>query len=122
MNTPKENSPTDQTKNKRYIFAQRQGDDFSCIKLLEGQYEGIIYKYNQVKFSTTENADGQIPLKFTYDIMANPNKEDVKSDDFRNYIGDILVECVEEQLKNGTFNIDDPYRQHRPNNITKLLF
>ena len=62
----------------------------------------IIYKYNQVKFSTTENADGQIPLKFTYDIMTNPNKEDVKSDDFR-----ILVECVEEQLKNGTFNIDD---------------
>ena len=107
MNTPKENSPTDQTKNKRYIFAQRQGDDFSCIKLLEDQYEGIIYKYNQVKFSTTENANGQIPLKFTYDIMTNPNKEDVKSDDFRNYIGDILVECVEEQLKNGTFNIDD---------------
>ena len=56
---PKENSLTDQTKNKRYIFAQRQGDDFSCIKLLEGQYEGIIYKYDQVKFSTTENADGQ---------------------------------------------------------------
>ncbi len=107
MNTPNENSPTDQTKNKRYVFAQRKEDDFSCIKLLEGQYEGIIYKYNQVKFSTTENANGQIPLKFTYDIMTNPNKEDVKSDDFRNYIGDILVECVEEQLKNGTFNIDD---------------
>ena len=107
MNTPKENSPTDQTKNKRYAFAQRKEDDFSCIKLLEGRYEGIIYKYDQVKFSTTENADGQIPLKFTYDIMTNPNKEDVKSDDFRNYIGDILVECVEEQLKNGTFNIDD---------------
>ena len=80
-----------------------------CIRdrLLEGRYEGIIYKYNQVKFSTTENADGQLPLKFTYDIMVNPNKEDVESNDFRNYIGDILVECVEEQLKNGTFNIDD---------------
>ena len=104
---PKENVPTDQTKNKKYAFVQKEGDDFTCIKLLEGRYEGIIYKYDQVKFSTTENADGQIPLKFTYDIMANPNKEDVKSDDFRNYIGDILVECVEEQLKNGTFNIDD---------------
>ena len=104
---PKENSVTDQTKNKRYVFAQRKEDDFSCIKLLEGKYEGIIYKYDQVKFSTTENADGQLPLKFTYDIMVNPNKEDVESNDFRNYIGDILVECVEEQLKNGTFNIDD---------------
>ena len=104
---PKENSPTDQTKNKRYIFAQRKEDDFSCIKIMDGQFEGVIYKYNNVKLSQTENADGELPLKFTYDIMANPNKEDVKSDDFRNYIGDILVECVEEQLKNGTFNIDD---------------
>ena len=107
MNTPKENSPTDQTKSKRYIFAQRQGDDFSCIKLLEGQYEGIIYKYDQVKFSTTENENGEIPLKFTYDVMTNPNNEDVKSNDFRNYIGDILVECVEEQLKNGKLQIDE---------------
>jgi len=106
MNTPKENSHTDQTKNKRYAFAQRQGDDFSCIKILDGQYEGIIYKYNQVKISETENADGQLPLKFTYDIMANPNKEDIKSTDFRNYIGDILVEVMEEQLKNGKVLFD----------------
>ena len=101
MNTPKENSPTDQTKNKRYAFAQRQGDDFSCLKILEGNYEGIIYKYNNVKLSQTENAEGELPLKFTYDIMANPTNEDINSTDFRNYIGDILVEVMEEQLKNG---------------------
>ena len=101
MNTPKENSPTDQTKNKRYAFAQRQGDDFSCIKIMDGQYEGIIYKYNNVKISQTENADGQLPLKFTYDIMTNPNKEDINSTEFRIYIGDILIEVMEEQLKNG---------------------
>ena len=106
MNTPKENSPTDQTKNKRYAFAQRQGDDFSCIKIMDGQFEGIIYKYNNVKLSETENADGQLPLKFTYDIMANPNKEDIKSTDFRNYIGDILVEVMEERLKNGKIIFD----------------
>ena len=106
MNTPKENSPTDQTKNKRYAFAQRQGDDFSCIKIMDGQYEGIIYKYNNVKISQTENADGELPLKFTYDIMANPNDEDIKSIDFRNYIGDILVEVMEEQLKDGKVIFD----------------
>ena len=71
------------------------------------QYEGIIYKYNNVKFSSTENENGEIPLKFTYDVMTNPNNEDVKSNDFRNYIGDILVECVEEQLKNGQLQIDE---------------
>ena len=106
INTPKENSPTDQTKNKRYAFAQRQGDDFSCIEIMDGQYEGIIYKYNNVKLSQTENAEGELPLKFTYDIMANPNNEDIKSTDFRNYIGDILVEVMEEQLKNGKILFD----------------
>ena len=109
MKSQNENSSTDQKKknNKRYAFAQRQGDDFSCIKIMDGQYEGIIYKYNNVKFSSTENENGEIPLKFTYDVMTNPNNEDVKSNDFRNYIGDILVECVEEQLKNGKLQIDE---------------
>ena len=109
MKQQKENSSTDQTKktNKRYAFAQRKGDDFSCLKILDGQYEGIIYKYNEVKFSQTENENGEIPLKFTYDVMTNPNEEDVKSEDFRNYIGDILVECVDEQLQNGKLQINE---------------
>ena len=49
MNTPKENSPTDQTKNKRYVFAQRQGDNFSCIKLTEGDYKNALESAKQTK-------------------------------------------------------------------------
>ena len=109
MKSQNENSATDQKKqkNKRYVFAQRQGEDFSCIKIIQGDYEGVIYKYNNIKFSETENEQGEIPLKFAYDIMVNPNKKDIESNDFRNYIGDILVECVEEQLQNGTLKIDE---------------
>ena len=80
MKSQNENSATDQKKkqkNKRYAFAQREGDDFSCIKIMEGDYEGVIYKYNNIKFSETENEQGEIPLKFTYDIMVNPNKKDL---------------------------------------------
>ena len=33
-------------------------------------------------------------------------KEDIKSTDFRNYIGDILVEVMEEQLKDGKIIFD----------------
>ena len=51
MKSQNENSATDQKKkqSKPYTFAQREGDDFTCIKLVEGKYEGVIYKYNQVK-------------------------------------------------------------------------
>ena len=48
---PKENSPTDQTKNKKYAFVQKDGDDFSCIKLLQPPYKGVIFKYGKVGFS-----------------------------------------------------------------------
>jgi hypothetical protein len=39
--------------------------------------------------------------------MTNPNKEDVESEDFRNYIGDILVEVVQEQLEAGKLQINE---------------
>ena len=109
MNTPEKNSPTDQkkTNNKRYAFAQRQGDDFSCIKIMDGQYEGIIYKYDKVAFEPKPLETGDIPLRFTYDIMTNPNNEDIESLDFRNYIGDILVEVVQEQLEKGKLQLND---------------
>ena len=76
MKSQNENSATDQKKkqnSKPYIFAQKEGDDFTCIKLIEGKYEGVVYKYNHVKFAPHENEQGQIPLKFTYDIFLNPN-------------------------------------------------
>ena len=35
------------------------------------------------------------------------NKEDVESLDFRNYIGDILVEVVQEQLEQGKIQFNE---------------
>jgi len=108
MKQQKENSNTDQTKktpSKRYAFAQKEGDDFSCVKIMDGTYEGIIYKYDNVAFEHKPLDGGDIPLRFTYDIMANPNEEDILSEDFRNYIGDILIEVVEQQLKEGKVDI-----------------
>ena len=104
MNTPKENSATDKTKtNSKYTFVQREGDDFTCIKLLEEKYEGVIYKYGRVKFGKDENPDGTLPMIFDYDIVRNPNNKDVADDeDFMEYIGDILIELMEKQLKDGT--------------------
>ena len=109
MKSQNENSDTDQKKkpSKRYAFAQRQGDDFSCIKIMDGQYEGIIYKYDKVAFEPKPLESGDIPLRFTYDIMTNPNNEDIESLDFRNYIGDILVEVVQEQLEQGKLQFND---------------
>ena len=105
MNTQKENSATVQTKkSRRYAFAQKEGEDHTCIKLTEGQYEGIIYKYGKVgiPLKVKEDAEGKLPLTFDYTVVKNPKDLDIlDNQEFINYIGDILVELLDEQLKNG---------------------
>ena len=103
---PKENSVTDQTKNRKYAFVQREGDDFTCIKLLEGKYKGIIYKYGKVGFAKEERPDGTLPMKFDYDIIFNPHETNIDKQDFIDYIGDILIEQLEKQVNNGTAIIE----------------
>ena len=106
MNTPNKNSPTDKT-NKKYTFVQKEGDDFTCIKLTSEKYDGIIYKYGKVAFCKEENADGTLPMIFDYDIIKNPNKIDLGDEkDFVNYIGDILIELMDKQIKDGTAIIE----------------
>ena len=91
----------------RYVFAQRDVDDYSCIKIVEGNYKDIIYTYGHVKFASEENDKGEIPLKFDYDVLVNPNKVKVDTIEFQNYIGDILLEVVQYQLDNGTLKFDE---------------
>ena len=60
---PKEHLPTDPKKpnnQNNYAFVQKEGDDFTCIKLAEGKYKDIIYKYDNVKFAAKQNDDGNI--------------------------------------------------------------
>jgi hypothetical protein len=102
MNMLEKNSATDQTNNKKYAYVQRDGDDFTCIKLLEGKYKGIIYKYGKVGFAKEEKPDGTLPMKFDYDIIFNPHEKDIDKQEFIDYIGDILIEQLERQINNGT--------------------
>ena len=54
-----------------------------------------------------ENADGTLPMIFDYDIIKNPNKIDLGDEkDFVNYIGDILIELMDKQIKDGTAIIE----------------
>ena len=104
MNMPDKNSPTEQTKNKRYVFAQKEGEDHTCIKLTEGEFKDVIYKYGKVGIhpEAEEDEQGRLPFKFDYTVVRNPNDLDLLDNQaFIDYIGDILVELLDEQLKSG---------------------
>jgi len=105
MTTQNKNSPTDKTKNKRYVFAQKEGTDYSCIKLTEGKFKDVIYHYGRVAFApeSEKKADGKLPMKFDYTVDKNPNNLILlDNSEFIDYIGDILLELLEEKLKDGT--------------------
>ena len=101
MNTPNKNSPTDKTN--RYVFAQKGNADYSSIKLTEGKFKDVIYHYGKVSFAAEENPDGKLPMKFDYTVDKNPNDIDLlDNQEFIDYIGDILLELLDEKVKDGT--------------------
>ena len=105
MNTQNKNSLTDKTKNKRYVFAQKGNADYSSIKLTEGKFKDVIYHYGRVAFAPESEKlpDGRLPMKFDYTVDKNPNNLILlDNEEFIDYIGDILLELLEEKLKDGT--------------------
>ena len=104
MTIQNKNSPTDKTKNRRYVFAQKEGAEHSCIKLTEGKFKDVIYHYGRVAFAPeSELKEGKLPMKFDYTVDSNPrNLLLLDNKEFIDYIGDILLEVLEEQIKSGT--------------------
>jgi len=100
MKQQRKNSSTEKNKIK-YLFVQKDGDDFTCIKLIEDKYLGIVYKYGNAAFAKDEKPDGTLPMKFDYDIIKNPDNIDTNNQQFIDYIGDILIELLEKQLTDG---------------------
>jgi len=71
-----------------------------AIKINEGDYAGLLYQYGEVTFN--ERDDGQLKVKFRYNMIENPNDLE-ENQDMKNFMGDILVELLDDQLGEGEF-------------------
>jgi len=94
-----------------YCFIYPKDDEQSVhIRLLDGPYKDTVYKYGKVKF---EEKNQQMYLLFAYDVLesvvSKPKKLE-KDNDFKNYIGDLLVEImssnIEQEIIDETGTID----------------
>jgi len=69
------------------------------IRLLNGPYKDTVYKYGRVKLKE-ENEN--VHLLFAYDVIEStvdkPRKLE-KDEDFKNYIGNFLVEIMSSNLE-----------------------
>jgi hypothetical protein len=98
-----------------YCFIYPKDDGAAVnIKFLEGPYKDTIFKYGKVKF---KEENDQVYLLFAYDVLESPVKKSAKlekDDDFKNYIGDLLVEIMSSNIEQevidetGTDDIKEP--------------
>lgn len=65
------------------------------IKLLSGDFAETIYKYGKVN---VEEKDGNAYLQFDFDVISSPVKKVNKKIEFRNHIGDVLVNIMMDKL------------------------
>jgi len=105
-------------KNKLYeIVDTKTVDNQIGIQLLEeaGEFEGIVYRYGQIKMADHENEDGTYTLTFDWDLIEYndiPKDEldkEKMSDIITTILEDLLTKAVNqsEGLNIGTENRED---------------
>jgi hypothetical protein len=82
-----------------YVLVEKPSSEFYSIKLLTGNWTGVIYTYGTVSIKEDKANDAAV-LQFQFKIDECP--EEIDSDSlmtnksFKNYIGDILSSILEQ--------------------------
>ena len=83
-----------------YCFIYPKDDGTAVhIKLLQGPYKDTVFKYGKVKF---EERHGNVYLLFAYYVLESTvekPKRLEKDEDFKNYIGPLLVDLMSRNLE-----------------------
>jgi len=95
----------------RYVFVTDNEDNWQCIGIRGGQFDGVVYKYGkitipkppEIEFMPYEDLEKDLTLKFEYDIVSTNNlPSEWFGEEFFNLIGDILVDILDQRMKEGT--------------------
>ena len=84
----------------KYMFISQVEDEWASVCIKGGKFDGVIYNYGKVSVPKKENDDGTLPFRFEYNIIDNVgiSREDF-GEEFFVLIGDILVDIIDDQLK-----------------------
>jgi len=93
-----------------YEFVLAPEGDQMHVKIVEGEYKDVIYRYGKVGFNPDEgdintDEDERLTMVFDYDIISLPmNLQDADLGDeqfynFENVLGDILIDIIEHDLE-----------------------
>ena len=90
-----------------YTFVSKRGDTWANVCITEGKFKDVIYNYGKVSINDKEeNDDGSLPFRFEYTIIDNAllQREEF-GEEFFILIGDILVDIIDDLLKEQTLEL-----------------
>ena len=89
----------------RYVFVTDKKDNWQCIGIRGGKFDGVVYKYGKITIPKPpeEDIEKDLTLKFEYDILSTNNlPAEWFGEEFFNLLGDILVDILDQRMKEGT--------------------
>ena len=105
---------------KNYEFVDHPDDpmaEYRCVKLLYGEFAGLIYRYGRAKVGKRDNPDSSRSINFEYDIIKIPEhikgvsypseKEKEFFDLLANILIDIMNKWVDKNKKETLFVKDE---------------
>ena len=84
-----------------YTFIQSEDDSsLANVKLISGEYEGIVYSYGKVSVEEDEENDTAY-LSFAFNIVDPNGFDNIEENlEFKNYIGEVLTTIMTANLPN----------------------
>jgi len=104
-------------KHPSYYYVTHKDTNREGYRINDGKYSGIVWAYHNVKFPMYTDEDvmvelskaEEIPLTFDCELLYNPTDEDLSTGEFEATVGDILMNIIDESVKNDTvkYRTDD---------------
>ena len=91
------------TDTKNIFEFTEVGDDMTGIRITEGKYKGLHWTFGTVSFDEEQDEDGNLACHFDYIIHDNPNNLE-ENQEMLNFMGDVLVDVLDEELSEDNEN------------------
>lgn len=92
-------------KNKYEVIKLDEELENYAFRITEGKFKDVVFKYNRFGIVEPEDGDEVLKYKFEYDILEIPEEirekkyTDEEGIEFEQFIGDILIEVIEENIE-----------------------
>lgn len=80
----------------RYTYEKNVfNENVQALKILNGKYRQVVFTYGKVK---VKEENGFAKVSFTYDVITNPGGLETDTDEFRDLLGDILLDVMNQNI------------------------